>query len=193
MLMLINKAKDILSNSGIIVYPTETLYGIGTNPFDEKAILKIFDIKKRKKTLPISIAVSNIEMLKQLAEVNEQVLKIYRRFLPGPFTLILKKKPVIPDLLTSNMDTIGVRVPKHDFTLRLIEEFGPITSTSANIHGKEFPINIKIAKKQLGQKVDMYIDYGECQYKSPSAIIDIENKKILRNGPIPVKSEDIYG
>ena len=191
--MLINKAKNILINSGIIVYPTETIYGIGVNAFDEIAIKKIFSMKKRPKKLPISIAVSNLEMVSKVAEINEIVERIYERFLPGPITLILKKKPNISNLLTSNMDTIGIRVPDHDFTLKLIEKFGPITSTSANIHGNELPINIKIAKKQLGDLVDLYIDFGECKYKKPSTIIDIENHKIIRQGPNSIKLEDIYG
>lgn len=191
--MLIKKAKKILKNGGIVVYPTETLYGIAANPFDKNAVLKIFEIKKRPFSMPISIAVSNIEMLAQVAEVNEIVIKFYKKFLPGPYTLILKKKPNIPDLLTSNLETIGIRVPENLFTLKLIKEFGPITSTSANIHGNELPINIEIAKKQLKDKVDLYVDHGECKYKIPSAIIDIENKKILRKGPIPIKLEEIYG
>lgn len=187
-----SRAKEILSSGGVIVYPTETLYGLGVNPFDENAIHKVFNIKKRPLNLPISVAVSNIEMITKVAELNNESMNICKRFLPGPFTLILKKKPIIPNLLTSNKETIGVRVPDQNFTLNLIQEFGPITSTSANIHGYDLPTNIEIAKKQLGEYVNLYIDRGESKYKSPSTIIDVENRKILREGPIPISLEELY-
>lgn len=190
--MLMSRAKEILSSGGVIVYPTETLYGLGVNPFDENAIHKVFNIKKRPLNLPISVAVSNIEMITKVAELNNESMNICKRFLPGPFTLILKKKPIIPNLLTSNKETIGVRVPDQNFTLNLIQEFGPITSTSANIHGYDLPTNIEIAKKQLGEYVNLYIDRGESKYKSPSTIIDVENRKILREGPIPISLEELY-
>lgn len=191
--MLIEKAKKILLNGGIIVYPTETLYGIGADPFNENAVLKVFNLKKRPFNLPLSIAVSNIKMMNKVAKIDKITEKFYKKYLPGPYTLILKKRQKVSNLITSGLKTVGVRVPDNDFILELIEDFGPITSTSANIHGKNLPTNIEISKKQFGNKVDLYIDEGECKFKNPSTIIDMENKKILRKGALHIDLEEIYG
>lgn len=179
--------KNIYDKGDLIVYPTETLYALGANPFNIKALERLFEVKKRPKNMPISVAVSDIEMMKSLAEVNKLAEKIYEKFLPGPVTLLLKKKGNVSDLLVSGDDKVAIRVPSHPLALKIIDIVGPITATSANIHGNLEPKNIDIALGQLGEKVNLYLDCGECQYKKVSTIVDVAlcSTKIIRKGVIP--------
>ncbi|HEC88402.1 MAG TPA: threonylcarbamoyl-AMP synthase [Thermoplasmata archaeon] len=184
----IEKALEFLSKGKLVVYPTDTLYGLGADVFNRKAVKKIYEVKKRPLSMPISIAVSNIEEIEKYAFMNKISRKIAEEFLPGALTLILKKKKIIPDIIAK--DKIGLRIPSNEIAIKLAENM-PITATSANIHGGENPWNIEIAKKQLGEKVAMYIDVGNLK-DVPSTIVDLsEGKiKILREGAI--KKEDIY-
>jgi L-threonylcarbamoyladenylate synthase len=184
---LFSDVKKVIDQGNLVVYPTETLYALGANPFSEKAITKIFQVKNRPLTLPISVAVSDLEMMKGIAEVSELAQKIAMQFLPGPLTLLMKKKAQFPLILTSGSDLIGIRIPKHKAALKIIEETGPITVTSANLHSQPDPKNLDVAVNQLGEKVTLYIDCGECEYQSPSTIVDVStaSAKIIRKGVIP--------
>jgi len=162
------------------------LYALGVNPFDIKALERLFEVKKRPKNMPISVAVSNIKMMKTIAYVNNIAEKIYEKFLPGPITLLLKKKENVPDLLTSGDDKVAIRVPSHPLAMKMIDMVGIITATSANIHRNPEPKNLDIALGQLGEKVSLYLDCGECQYKKASTIVDVSyySTKIIRKGVI---------
>ncbi len=181
------EVEEIFKRGELIVYPTETLYALGANPFDEKALDRLFEVKRRPKDMPISVAVADIEMMKSMAEINTIAEKFYHRFLPGPLTLLLKKKARVPDKLTAGDDRIGVRVPKHPAALRIIDMIGPITATSANLHGYPEPRNMNIALEQLGENVTLYLDCGECEYQGESTIVDVSGSiaKIIRKGVIP--------
>jgi L-threonylcarbamoyladenylate synthase len=170
---------EILDNSGIIVYPTDTLYGLGADPFDTSAVEKIYYIKNRPFTQPISIAVSEITMMESIAYVNTLAKKIYEKYLPGNLTIILKKRNKVPDIICAYTGRVGIRVPKHPFALNLIDVAGPITATSANLHNDREPTNVQIAQSQLGNDVDIYIDCGECIHKKPSTVIDISDGKTI--------------
>lgn len=184
----IEKAIKALERGEIIVYPTDTLYAIGANIFDEKAISKVYKIKKRPLNAPLSITVSSIDEIGKFAEMNEIAYKIAKKFLPGKLTIVLKKKDIIPSYISK--DKIAIRVPKNKIALKLAQKF-PITATSANLHTGEEPRNIHIARKQLGKNIYMYIDAGELP-GIPSTIVDLsEGKiKILREGAI--KKEELY-
>lgn len=183
----LDDARTIIKKGDLMVYPTETLYALGVNPFDKDALKKLFDLKKRPLTMPISVAVSDMKMLKRIAEVSELEEKIARHFLPGPLTLLMKKKAHFPSILTSGDDVIGIRIPKHEMALEIIRATGPITATSANLHGHPDPKNIEVAINQLGKEVKLYIDCGECEYQKPSTIVDATTPsvKIIRKGVIP--------
>ncbi|MEE9150496.1 MAG: L-threonylcarbamoyladenylate synthase [Thermoplasmata archaeon] len=180
------EVKEVFDRGELIVYPTETLYALGANPFDEKAINRLFEVKRRPKNMPVSVAVADIKMMKRVAEVNELAKKIYEHFLPGPLTLLLKKKADVPDVLTFGGEKIGIRVPKHPGALRIIDMVGPITATSANLHGHPEPKNLDIALEQLGEEVILYLDCGECEYKGASTIVDVSDSsaKVIREGVI---------
>jgi L-threonylcarbamoyladenylate synthase len=180
-------AKEVIDQDGLLVYPTETLYALGANPFSEKAIRKLFEVKKRPLNIPISVAVSDLEMMRDVAEVSEIAEKMVKHFLPGPLTLLMKKKAQFPRILTSGSDIIGIRIPKHEAALKIIKETGPITATSANLHGQPDPKNLDETVVQLGEKVALYIDCGECEFQNPSTIVDVStpSAKIIRKGVIP--------
>ncbi len=182
------KVVSALKNGELIVYPTDTLYGLGADIFNKSAVKNIFLIKKRSFNQPLSIAVSNIDDLKDVAFVDDRIIRIAERFLPGKLTLILKKKKAISDILTAGSDRIAVRIPNNNIALQILSAFGPLTCTSANIHGFSTPYKINDIRTQFKDKINIYLDAGELKSK-PSTIVDISNEKvmILREGSIPSK------
>jgi len=172
------KAVEILKLGGVIAYPTETVYGLGANIFNELAIRRIFEIKGRLINKPISVAVSSFEMLESIACVSLENRKIIGKLLPGPITIILPKKEIVSSLLTGGTDFIGIRFPENKTAKEIIEKVGfPITATSANFSGEK---EITEAK-DITLSVD-FIVKGKCKYKKPSTILDLIERRILREG-----------
>lgn len=175
----------------IVVFPTETVYAIGTNGLNEKAIEKIYKVKNRPLSKPISLLVSDLEMVKKLAkDITEEEEKLMRAFFPGPFTLILKRSDLIPNILTASGDTVGIRMPDDDTALNLIKLAGvPIAAPSANITGKKSGTNIKDIISDFGDSVDFYIDGGESKIGIGSTIVKMIDGEpvILRQGSITEK------
>jgi len=174
----IKKASEIIRKNGIVIYPTETVYGIGANIFSNAALEKVFAIKKRDKDRPVSVAVSDLKMMEDLVYIGEKEKRFIERFLPGPVTLVLKKKDRVPDLLTFGSKLLGIRFPAHETTIKLIQLAGvPITSTSANISGEAPPTRVD----GIRIHADYIIDGGECKGE-PSTVVDVVNLKIIRKG-----------
>ena len=184
----IRKAIKLLKQGELIVYPTDTLYGLGADIFNEEAIKKVYEVKKRPFDLPLSIAIASVDEINEYAYMNEIAYKIAREFLPGAITIILKKRKVIPDIIAK--EKIGIRIPANEIALKIAKEL-PITATSANIHGKNPPKEIKEAKEQLRDKIALYIDGGKLPGK-PSTIVDVSEGKIkvIREGAI--RGEEIW-
>ncbi len=180
-------AKDI-KNGAVVVFPTETVYGIGTNGLNEKAIKKLYDIKNRPKDKPISLLVSSIDMAKKVTcNITKTEYRIMEKFFPGPLTIVLKKELIVPDILTANTDTVGIRMPDSIIAQKLIEFANiPIATSSANISGMKSGTNIKDIMAELGDYVDYYIDGGKSKIGFGSTVIQIINNKpkILREGSI---------
>ena len=201
----INNSKDyqklrypagIIKNGGIVVFPTETVYGIGTNGLDKDAVKRLYNIKKRPLNKPISLLVSDFEMIEKVVkDISELEYKIMKKFFPGPLTIILNKKDIVPDIVTSGGSTVGIRMPDEEITRKLIEYAGvPIAAPSANISGEPSGIDIKDIIKEFGDKVDYYIDGGKSKIGIGSTIVKVENNtiKILREGSISKKEiEDL--
>lgn len=187
--LILSKALSALSKGQVIVYPTDTLYGLGADIYNKDAVKNVFKIKNRPFNLPISVAVSCIEDLEKIAYVNNKILKIIDHFLPGKLTIILKKKKTIPSIVTSNKDNIAIRIPDNNIALELLSNFGPLTCTSANIHGKPTPTVINDIQMQFkDSNISVYIDNGKLQSKA-STIIDLTFDKpiIIREGAITKK------
>lgn len=184
----LNDVARIIKDGGIVVFPTETVYGLGTNGLDAKAIEKLYKIKKRPFSKPISLLVSDMEMIKNVArDITDMEYKLMNAFFPGPFTIILKKKDVVPNILTANGETVGIRIPDNEIARSLIEYSGvPIATTSANISGKESGTNMESILKQFKDGVDFYINGGESKIGVGSTIVKVidGNPIILRQGSI---------
>ena len=178
----------IAKNRGIVVFPTETVYGIGTNGLDKEAVERLYKIKERPLNKPISLLVSDFEMIEKVAkDISETEYKIMKKFFPGPLTIILNKKDIVPDIVTSGGSTVGIRMPEEEITRKLIEYAGvPIAAPSANISGKPSGIDLQEIIKEFGDKVDYYIDGGKSKIGIGSTIVKVENNtiKILREGSI---------
>jgi len=183
----IEHAAEIIKNSGLVIYPTDTVYGLGADAFDRQAVLRVFEAKQRRLDKPISIAVASMEQAREVVEWNNAANVIAKKFLPGPLTIILKKKAKFPDELTAGEDKIGIRIPNHPVALELIKLVGnPITTTSANISGQPDPRTAEEAVKQIGKKVDFVLDAGKCKIGEPSTVIDLTAGKveIIRKGSL---------
>jgi L-threonylcarbamoyladenylate synthase len=172
----IGRAAEIVKGGGIIAYPTETVYGVGTRATDVGAIHRVYEIKGRPLSQPLSIAVCSFDMLKSVAKVEYEDFIL--KFLPGPVTVILKKKAALPDIITAGSKYVGIRWPDNHMALTLIGMCGPIVSTSANLHGKKDPITADEVKIP----VDYVLDGGPCKYGAPSTIVDLHECTIVRKG-----------
>jgi len=177
---------DAVESGELIVYPTETVYGIGACIFDETAVKKLYLAKNRPFDMPLSVAVSDIEMMMTVAEPDERATKLADAFLPGPLTLIIKKKDSVPDIVTSMSDKVGIRIPDHSLALEIIKRTGPIVATSANKHSHPDAVNVNEAVNDLGDAVSMYVDCGPCTLGKPSTIVWLTDGKmeIVRQGAI---------
>jgi L-threonylcarbamoyladenylate synthase len=176
------EAARIIIGGGVVVYPTETVYGLGANALDEQAVLRIFEIKRRPLDKPMSIAISSLTMLDMVAEVRDEDRPLVERLLPGPVTLLLKKKNVVPDVLTGGSPLVGVRFPDHELAMKIIDAAGPITSTSANKTGFSPPTCLEEVSKEIIKRVDGVVDGGKSLYGKPSTLLDLSNRKVIREG-----------
>jgi L-threonylcarbamoyladenylate synthase len=174
-------AKTIISG-GIIVYPTETVYGIGASALDEQAILRVFQIKKRPLSMPIFLAVSSLDMLDRVAELGQDDREILELLMPGPVSVLVRRKGIVPDVLTAGSPLVGIRYPDHEMALRIIDAAGPITSTSANRTGLPPPASADEVSSEIANRVEMVLDGGKCKFGLPSTLLDLTNRKIVRPG-----------
>jgi L-threonylcarbamoyladenylate synthase len=181
-------ALKALTDGELVVYPTDTLYALGANIYNQQAVRKIFSVKKRSLSQPLPIAVADGEHIKQVAFINKKVEKVCKRFLPGTLTIVLPKRNEIPDIVTNGLDKIAIRIPRHDCALKLLKRFGPLTITSANIHGKPTPETIKDIQMLFNKQVSVYLDGGLLDGR-PSTIVDLTGKTpvIIRQGSISLE------
>jgi len=176
-------ARMAMEQGLIVVYPTDTVYGLGANIFDKKALLKVFSVKKRSINKPVSVCLSRVEDIHMVAHMDAETEEIIRKILPGPYTIILKKKDKLSSLLTAGSNRIGVRIPDNRVCMDLTRDF-PITSTSANLSGYDVPESVEEVFKQLGSSVDIMLDAGICKHRVPSTVVDmtVYPPKLIRLG-----------
>jgi L-threonylcarbamoyladenylate synthase len=185
---------DVLKNDGLIIYPTETCYGVGCNPLSQKAVDKLFQYKARREGKAVSIAVPSIELAKKFVQLNETAQSFYERFLPGPFTIISSELRVpnyerLANGIASENGSVGVRIPDYKWVLELLQKYqNPITATSANQSYQKTPYKIQdildnASKKSL-ELIDLVIDAGALPHNPPSTVIDttLSEVQILRKG-----------
>jgi len=183
----------MLEQGQIVVFPTETVYGIACNAWNMQAVKKIYKIKKRNYENPLLLHIGKVsDVYQYINRLEETTKKLISNFWPGPLSLVIEKSELIPDYVTSGLKKVGIRCTSHKITQDILKKCKfPVVATSANISGYENCYNIEQISKQLGINVDLYIDDGPLVNNLPSTVVEIENNeaKILREGKI--KEEDI--
>lgn len=151
----IEEAASVIKEGGVVAFPTETVYGLGADALNPLAVKKIFEAKGRPQDNPLIIHVANKNLESLVQEIPSIANKIMDRFWPGPLTLIFKKKDIIPDVTSANLDTVGVRMPSNEIALKLIESSGtPIAAPSANISGRPSPTDVERCIEDLEGKIE---------------------------------------
>ncbi len=185
------EAARLLKKGEVVAIPTETVYGLAANAFDESAVAKIFKAKGRPSDNPLIVHISELSQWNALVEkIPENALKLAKAFWPGPLTIILKKSDLIPLCTSGNLDTVGVRMPLHPIARAIISAAGvPLAAPSANTSGKPSPTTAAHCRVDLDGKVPLIIDSGECSVGVESTVItlDCEVPRVLRPGGISVE------
>ena len=186
----LNRTVHVLEQGGIVIFPTETVYGIGANAYKEEAVRRIYEVKNRPDEKPLSIMVSGINEIEKYAVIQSDVeRKIINNFMPGPITIILKKKLGVFDYISSGKDTVGIRIPDNKIVLEILKKLKfPIVAPSANISGMPSGIDLKDILKDFDGKVDVCIDGGKAKIGEASTIVEVIDGKpvILRHGKITI-------
>ena len=186
-------AGEVIKNGGLVLFPTETVYGLGANGLDENAVKKIYKAKGRKQDNPLILHVSNFDMVSKIAKnISDIEYTLMKTFWPGPFTIILDRTDIVPDIVTAGLDTVGVRMPSGIIANKLISYADvPIAAPSANVSGRPSGTNISDIFEELSDKVDYIVDGGECEVGLESTVVRVVNgiPNILRPGKI--SPEDI--
>lgn len=186
----INKAKELLAQGELVAIPTETVYGLAGNALDVDAVVKIFKAKSRPEFDPLIVHVPSLERAKAYIEsVPDAAHKLTEKFWPGPLTILFRKKSIIPDLVTSGLNTVGIRCPAHPLTRELLETLSfPLSAPSANPFGYISPTTALHVEEQLGNKIQYILDGGACPVGIESTIVGFENDQpvIYRMGGLSI-------
>ncbi len=195
---IIKQAATVLKQGGLVIYPTETVYGAGVDAVSQKAVNKLLAYKSRREGKPLSIAVANQSMAEKYVKINKQAEELYIKFLPGPYTIISKSKNQLAQGVASEFNTIGIRIPQYQLILDLVKKFQrPVTATSANISNKKRPYEITDILNNISQTqkklIDLIIDAGTLPRNEPSTVIDttMSTPLTVRGKSEVVKTEDI--
>lgn len=180
----IDKAVEILQNGGVIVYPTDTFYGIGCDIFNKKAIERIYHLKKRPKDKPFSFICGSLTDIAQYAQVGNYAYKTMKRLLPGPYTFLLEGSRLVPKIMLTKRRVVGIRVPDNAIALAIVTKLGhPIVSTSATTPEGEVMTDAELIHERLGKEVDLVIDAGPLGFEPSSVVSLIEDvPEVVRKG-----------
>ncbi|MFB6071255.1 MAG: L-threonylcarbamoyladenylate synthase [Halanaeroarchaeum sp.] len=177
----VETAAEAVRRGDLIVYPTETVYGLGADALDPAAVERVFEAKGRDRADPVSLAVPTVERAFEYVDANEREKRFMREFLPGPFTVVVPRRPVVPDVLTAGRTRVGVRVPDHPLARRLLETVAPITATSANVSGRPSVTAIGDLDQAIRDAVAVVLDGGETP-GTASTVVDVEARDVIREG-----------
>ncbi len=183
---------EILKRGGLVAYPTDTVYGLGSVYDSDTAVRKVYEVKNRPLTMPLPLLLADISWLDIYAiNIRPVARKLADAFFPGALTLVFEKSAIVPDTVSGGQKTVALRVPGHPGTLLLIENTGkPVIGTSANLSGSPSALTAEEVKRQIGDKIDYIIDGGKCPGGIESTIVDVtgDTPVILRYGAIPVEA-----
>lgn len=189
----IQKAAEIIKNGGTVAFPTETVYGLGADGLNPTAVAKIFEIKKRPTFNPLILHIDDKTKLNSICEINDvRIIKLTEAFWPGPLTLVLPKKSIVPEIVTADNPTVAVRIPKNKIAIELIKLSGcPVAAPSANLFNRLSPTKASHVYNQLGDAVDMILDGGDTEVGVESTIIEITGNNVFLLRPGGITKEQI--
>lgn len=188
----VESAAEIIKSGGLVAFPTETVYGLGANAYNPEAALKIFKAKGRPADNPLIVHILNPQDAENIAYTNEIYYRLAEKFMPGPLTVIMKKKLNIPDEVTAGLDSVAVRCPKNHVARKLIECAGvPIAAPSANKSGKPSPTSAEHVADDMTGRINMIIDGGGCEFGLESTVVKIDGEKLILLRPGTVTAEMI--
>ena len=175
---------DILGAGGLVVHPTDTVYGFAVDPFQAAAVDRLYEAKMRPRDQPVSICVADIADVFRFGERTAIAEAFCAKNLPGPYTVVVRATREAPRSILSKDGHIALRIPDHPIPRLLAKAYGPVTSTSANRHGRPSPVTCAEAREQLGDRVDLYVDGGPTPLRGESTVVDLtgERAKVLRQG-----------
>jgi len=182
---LISQAVAVLKKGGVIAYPTDTMYGIGCDIFQQKAVKRVHQIKKRPKQKPFSFMCSCLKNISEYSHVSNTAYRLLRKNLPGAYTFVLPGTKLVPKIMLTKQKTVGIRVPDNPICLAILEELGnPLLNTSATLENLDKPVLDGIDVEELfGNRVDLILDGGEV-YPNPSTVVSLlgDQPEVLREG-----------
>jgi L-threonylcarbamoyladenylate synthase len=186
-------AADLIRAGRLVAFPTETVYGLGANALDASAVERIFAAKGRPKTSPLIVHVASIEMARDLAlEWPDRAETLARAFWPGPLTLVVRKRPAIPGIVTAGLDTVGLRMPAHPLAIELLQAAAlPIAAPSANRFTELSPVTAEHVRASLGNAVDLILDGGTCTVGIESTVLSLAGPQPILFRPGIVNATDI--
>lgn len=187
------EAKQLLHSWNLVAFPTETVYGLGANALDTEAVSKIFATKWRPQTNPIIVHLGDVDQILDYAHITspwEQL--IIEKLMPGPLTILLHKKPNVPDMVTAGSDFVGIRIPQNQVARELLIEVNlPIAAPSANVSTKPSPTTAAMVRDNFGDKVPMIIDGGDCEVGIESTVVKVEDDRVIITRPWYITKEDL--
>ncbi|MBR3161342.1 MAG: threonylcarbamoyl-AMP synthase [Bacilli bacterium] len=190
--LILKEIINVLNNDGLIIFPTDTVYGIACNAFSDKALHKLFKSKNRNYDKPINVLTDSISKINLVVEnINNLEKELINKYFPGNLTIIFNKKDSVSDILTANKKTVGVRIPDNEIALKILSSYpNPLAVTSANISGSNTGTQIKDFIDDFKDKVDIIIDGGKLN-NIPSTIVRVDNNKIivLREGSLKIDNK----
>ena len=178
---VLERAAGAVAAGDLVVYPTETVYGLGADALDPDAVERVFEAKGRDRAKPVSMAVPDLDAAQEHARLTERELAFAREFLPGPVTLVVERGADVPDVLTAGRDRVGLRIPDHDGALALLELTGPLTATSANVSGTGSVRRSDALDRSIHETVAVVLDGGETP-GGGSTVVDVERDEVHRRG-----------
>ena len=179
----IDRAAAAIEAGTLVVYPTETVYGLAADATDAAAVERVFSAKQRAPDKPVSVAVPSVEALADLLPVTDRERRFASEFLPGPVTLVVDRGD-LPATLTGGGDRVGVRVPEHPLARDLLDRVAPVTATSANVSGRESARSVADLDGEIREAASVVLDGGETPGGEPSTVVDVGRETIHRAGPL---------
>jgi len=192
----IRRAAEVIERGGLVAFPTETVYGLGADAFQPRAVAAIFEIKGRPRFDPLIVHVADPrDVVRLWLEVDPRARRLMERFWPGPLTLVLPKRPEVPEIVTAGLRTVAVRMPAHPVALELIREAQtPIAAPSANPFGRLSPTTAEHVLEGLGDRVEVILDGGRCPVGVESTVLALDGEaRLLRPGGVPVEEIEEVG